>query len=438
MIHHDPHEKMKQLITKFVLTYNFWGYLFARVRRRSVEHYESIMGVSAESDGTICLNYNPELVAKTDENTIKTILSHEGMHLINKHLSRLIRIIANEMNIAKQVEKIDIYNIASDICANEQAEITKPLVVAGEAWPIETSEKYGFPPGETAEFYYIELLKMPKSNKKRKGDSGNGQSGFGNKAFDDHGGWAKDAMKSADKMTLSRKIEQFVGDIVREASKKYVKDRGSLPRGLEELINGALEPPKAPYYQIIQKYVNATRQSKFKRAFTRINRKRVFAFEFGYNNIPIVCPFPGKQRDHTYRIAIIKDTSGSMSVEEIRESLSGIKHLIEKDRYVETYVIDCDADVQEVYEVKRVSDIRMKAAGRGGTCLVPGLRYAKDEFDPDVALIFTDGGLFDCPNEVDPRFLPKKMIWAVSRDGPVESFNKRGFIVKLPYESRRR
>jgi predicted metal-dependent peptidase len=402
------------------------------------------MGVAAQLDGRITLCYNPELIERTSEEEILKVLSHEGIHLINKHLARLLRIMAEEPNVAKQKSKMAIYNIASDICANEQANIRAPITIDGVPWPPHTAERYKLPSGQIAEWYYLKFLEqlkdgMGKNKEGQKGEGdGDGEGKFGSPGFDDHQGWVAEARRAPDKMTLSRKVEQNISDIVREASKKYIKDKGSLPSGLAELIQGSLEPPRAPYYQIIKKYVTASRKSKFKRAYTRINRKRVFAFTMGHNNIPVVCPFPGKKRDRSFVIAILKDTSGSMSVEEILESLSGVKHIVEKDRYCKTYVVDCDAKVQHHYEVKRLSDIQMSAHGRGGTCLVPGLKFAKETYDPDVALIFTDGGLFDRPNDEDPRYLPKKMIWAVTRNGPVEAFNKRGFIVKLPYESKRR
>ena len=73
-------ERIKNLIAQFVLKYNYWGYLFSRIRRREDPNVPSIMGVAAQKDGTLALLYNSELVDKTEDSVILKVLEHEGMH----------------------------------------------------------------------------------------------------------------------------------------------------------------------------------------------------------------------------------------------------------------------------------------------------------------------------------------------------------------------
>jgi predicted metal-dependent peptidase len=54
------------------------------------------MGVGPESDGTVSLYYHPDLVANTDDKNLIKVIEHEGFHLLNKHIPRLVRILANE------------------------------------------------------------------------------------------------------------------------------------------------------------------------------------------------------------------------------------------------------------------------------------------------------------------------------------------------------
>jgi predicted metal-dependent peptidase len=56
------------------------------------------MGVAPEHDGTIALYYHPELVGMASDDVLMLILEHEGMHVLNKHVPRLIRMLANELN----------------------------------------------------------------------------------------------------------------------------------------------------------------------------------------------------------------------------------------------------------------------------------------------------------------------------------------------------
>ena len=68
-------ERLKNLIAQYVLKYNYWGYLFSIIRRRSEPNLPSIMGVAPEKDGTVVLMYNPELIDKTEDREIQRVCS---------------------------------------------------------------------------------------------------------------------------------------------------------------------------------------------------------------------------------------------------------------------------------------------------------------------------------------------------------------------------
>jgi predicted metal-dependent peptidase len=195
------------------------------------------------------------------------------------------------------------------------------------------------------------------------------------------------------------------------------------------LIEGALAPPKAPYYQLIRKLVRGTRFSKFKRSPTRINRKRTYVFTIGDDCIPEISPFPGKMRDMTFDICVLIDTSGSMSDDDVREGLSGVKNIIEKDRHCYTTVLEVDAAVEKEYTVKKIRDIQFDIKGRGGTSLKPGLDRAK-ELNCDVCLAFTDGYTEDI-NSIPRKLLPKKLIWVITPNGTAKSVNQTGYVVRI-------
>ena len=116
----NQNERLKELIASFVLTYNYWGYLFSRILRVSDSSIPSIMGVSVNDNNNVSLKFNPELVDGTDNNTLIWILEHEGMHLLNSHLPRLIRMVADEVDNKKHNHKIELWNIAADCCVNSQ------------------------------------------------------------------------------------------------------------------------------------------------------------------------------------------------------------------------------------------------------------------------------------------------------------------------------
>ncbi|RLF58382.1 MAG: hypothetical protein DRN27_05590 [Thermoplasmata archaeon] len=414
-------ELLKELIARFVLKYNYWGYLFSRIRRKPITFakLQSVMGIASEKDGTLSLYYEPELLAGTTDKEILRIIEHEGMHVLNKHVSRYIRILANETSEEKKKDKFNIWNIAADCCVNVQANIRTPLIVNGESWKPCLPENFKLQEGKLTEYYFYKLLKNAKTIKFPS-----------NKAFNGHEQWNNGVDGVADLSSLSRKIDHHVQGIIKESVKSFNKHRGTIPGHISTLIEGALAPPKAPYYQIIRKLVRGSRFSKFRRSPTKINRKRTYVFTLKDDKcIPQISPFPGKIRDTTFDIGVLLDVSASMSIDEIKEGLSGIKSIIEKDRYCYTTVLEVDTIIEKEYRVKRVRDIQFNVKGRGGTKLLPGLERLK-QLNVDVCLVFTDGYVEDI-NSISRKRLPKKIIWVINKNGTAKNVNRTGYVVQI-------
>lgn len=414
-------ERFKELLAKFVLKYNYWGYLFSRIRRKPLPFIQlrSIMGVGPEKDGTITLYYEPELMKNTNDREILRVIEHEGMHILNKHIPRYLRILANETSEQRKKDKTKIWNIAADCCVNVQSNIRDSIIIAGTPWPPELPGKYNLEEQKVTEYYFYELLKNPPKDQ-NSGDGG----------FNDHGQWKKGTEGVSDLSSLSRKLDQHVQNIIKESVKNFNRERGSIPSHIADLIEGALAPPKAPYYQIIRKLVRGSRFSKFMRSPTKINRKRTYVFTMKDDKcIPQISPFPGKTRDMTFDIVVLIDTSGSMSNDDILEGLSGIKNIIEKDRHCYTTVLEVDAGVEKEYEVKKVRDIQFNIKGRGGTTLRPGLERAR-QLGCDVCLAFTDGYCENI-NGIPRKYLPKKTIWVINKGGTAKTVNETGYVIHI-------
>jgi predicted metal-dependent peptidase len=440
------------------------------------------MGVGIMSDGTLVLVYHPELVDKTDEDNLLYVIEHELLHLLNKHPVRALRLLVAETDPIRLYFKQRILNIASDCAVNAQGRIPKELTIGGKPWKLHFAKNHKLPEKLTSEAMYYMLLEREeqkaeerkKKNKERGGTEEkqimfipgvgvvevdpNGiedpiVKGFGNPNekeakqkgsdisdnespdgqgdeapnVDYHGAWTVAAGKSSDIGALTRKCDASITNVIRESVRQFEKRRGTLPGGYAELIAQALEPPLAPYYQIISRYVRATKITKFKRSPVTINRKRTYVFKD--DNIPMISPFPGRKRDFSFKVGVLLDTSGSMSPEEIREGLSGTKHLIEKDRYTDTTILEVDTAVEKEYKCKRIRDIQFSVKGRGGTTLGAGFFRAK-ELNVDVLLVFTDA-MTENINAYPRRELPKKMIFVVPEKAKVDTIKGLGPIVRI-------
>lgn len=434
----EQDDKMKDLIATFVLRQNYWGYLFSTIRRRAMTGFGSIMAVAPEKNGTLSLLYDPVMVSNTSSDVILKIIEHEGMHVLNKHIPRFLKIVSEEPVQTVKNIKMSAFNKAADCCVNTQADIPKDLMINGKIWKLCIPERFGLPNGRITEEYYVELLKQEVENFKngsgrcgecdscKKNDGSpceNAEDGTGGHKF-----WSEFTKDVTDVNSMARKIDQYIQNVIKESAKVFNKNRGNLPSHIAELIQSALDPPKVPYYQLIAKLIKANRLSKFKRSLTKVNRKRTWMFDTE-SGIPDISPFPGKTRDRTYNIVVEIDTSGSMSIDDIAEGLSGVKNIIENDRYCFTTVLECDCGVEKEYNVSKIRDIQFDVRGRGGTTLAPGLFRAK-ELNCDVCLVFTDGYI-DNINAIDRSLLPRKIIWVITEDGNVDNLNQTGVVVRL-------
>ena len=426
----DQSERLKNMIAKMALKNSYWGYLFARVRRMASEQIPSIMGVAPMKDGTISLLYHPELLATTEDDEVKLVIEHEGMHILQKHIPRLLRILSNEIDDEAKFEKSRIWNIASDCAINPVIGMPAELKIGGRPFQPCFPSLYDLPDKKASEFYYNELMKQLQAESKAQGGetSENFEGRFD--VIGDHSQWKSITKQVSDVSSLSRKIDSYVREIIKDSSKNFEKKRGTLPGYIKELIDEALAPPQAPYYQIIRKLVKGSRLSKFKRAFTKVNRKRTYVFAIGeHKNLPQISPFPGRTRDFSFNIVVVIDTSGSMSPDDIKEGLSGVKNIIENDRHCKTTVIEVDTKIGKEYVVKHVRDIDFEVSGRGGTEIFPGLERAK-ELKPDVALCFTDGYCENL-NNIPRKLFPRKTIYVIQENGTPENVNERGYIVRI-------
>jgi predicted metal-dependent peptidase len=428
-----PSEKIKDIIGQLVLRDSFWGYLFSRVGKIEDETFGHVAAIGAKNDGLLYLFYNPETISKMNDKDIEVVLSHEGIHILNKHISRLIKLLADETIETEKKKKSLVWNYAADFNANAMINAPDKIMIGDEDVKLLKAKDYKLKDGETSEFYFYKLLEEYEKQKEQFKDSDmyhpwlEGEEKSGGTG---HEKWTEDIGGVSDLYSLARQIEQSTKEMVFESTKS-VRNRGNLPGNIQELINECLKPPEIPYYQLIKKLVKGSRLSKYKMAYTKINRKRTYLFLTGdTKGLPVISPFPGRTKDTSFNISIVSDTSGSMSNLDILESLKGIKHIIESDRYCHTTVIQCDTTVTKEYTVKKIRDIDFSISGRGGTTLAPGLFRAK-ELNSDVTLIFSDG-YCDNINQIERRLLPKKMIWVLTHNGSKEMIDKTGFIVRIP------
>jgi len=100
----------------------------------------------------------------------------------------------------------------------------------------------------------------------------------------------------------------------------------------------------------------------------------------------------------TPKVAVLVDTSGSMSHEEIMQAVSEVMEVAKRVDGGVT-LITFDAEVKGVVQTHYLEDIKRVLVGGGGTDLVPAFEAAKKE-GPDLIVIVTDGYVPKWPDDL--------------------------------------
>lgn len=209
---------------------------------------------------------------------------------------------------------------------------------------------------------------------------------------------------------LAERLRHEAKGIVRKAVNDHVKSRGTIPAGMQELIEQFLATPTIPWPQLLRSLCMRTRQTKLSRGMARPSRRM--------HGIHGVLPFPGRARDNRFTIWYALDTSGSMSHDDLAMGLTEILNIISTEPDVTLMVMYCDAHLHVTYDVESIHDVDFKVVGRGGTDFNPPFIKLREMMHtdkaPDVLVYATDGY---APAPDPENRVPIPVIWLITPDG---------------------
>lgn len=202
--------------------------------------------------------------------------------------------------------------------------------------------------------------------------------------------------KGANDPATAKHLDEHGKSIVRRVLRGLSdKGRGTLAGEILELIQAFLRPPAVSWRELLRAFVARTLKSKPKRGMRRISkpraalRLRLAAQMDALSRLPL---FPGSERDNTYWIYYVLDTSGSMSAADLQAGLSELQHIQRVTDNVRITVLYVDAGVGKEYEIDSNSQIDYEITGRGGTDFETAFAHIKASgARPDVVIYATDG-----------------------------------------------
>ncbi|WP_028987546.1 vWA domain-containing protein [Thermicanus aegyptius] len=406
----------------------------------------SLLPIESETVETMAVSetgvlYYSKNVEKWTTEEISAVLYHEILHLLQVHFVRL-----------KEYPH-EVANIAGDLEINQilrEDGFQLPEIDGKEAlFP----EPFGFPKNLLAEEYAEWIMKnaiLRNGGNQSNGTSGQegGQSGNQSGGTSGQGGSQQGGGQSVDqgdqssspastggakpgagvsgsaatgrtapwenaesegKLTPGRLevIRREVAHAIAEAA----KGRGDVPGGLIRWVETVLEPPKVDWRLMLRNLIRsgATKSGAEDYSLQRPNR-RIRTTEY---------LLPGMIRRRP-NVAVVVDTSGSVSDRELEELLSEVQGLL---KFADLSLVYADAAAYGAHKITDSSKSAFRRAlkdarGGGGTDMGESAKAAaKLRPRPDVIVVLTDG-LTPWPDQPLPVPMvvgiirPNKDVWA--------------------------
>lgn len=307
------------------------------------------------------LAINPTFWNTLSDATELSILEHEVLHLVFKHLW---------MN--KDFPNAKHRNICQDIEVNSYL----------EDLPIDavTADKYGVPPMLGTKWYYENIPEEKDDDDINNHDWGDFQD-----------------VSDAEKQLINNQIDH----VAKQAAEQVQKMNGKIPGCLQSYIDELFKPK--------ERFFNW--KSYFRRMIGT-----VIDIELKKTRKKESIRFPdasGLKHKRKSSICVIVDTSGSVSDSELKDFFSEIYHVWKAG--AEVTIVENDAAIGRIYKYNGKWD--GKCTGRGGTEFYEAVSWYNDhKKDFNTIIFFTDGYA-----DVNLK-IRGESIWVITSDGSHQDY----------------
>lgn len=473
-------QQFARLVALFLVSERdtYYGYFFMAMAFRTDFAGTSIAGIRLDQYPPV-FETNPLILMRYPLKEIVYIFCHEVDHVVFNHPAEMVR-----SNPEEDPEKYRLFNLAADAAVNDQLnqEIAggkKFLRMPKGAVTSQTLKKtFGLrsvKSGESYQYYYDLIKGKDKGEKPEdgpEGSDGNGGAGTGDgengvapipgttpqegqagrQAPGEGQGGASgagafeaalgsvsaqdDDARSQAAITADQAVGHVtdhewlapedtdqmvdVDQMLAEATKELVNEanqimgaeaRGMMPARFSSQVKRLNRPAELNWQSILKKYVGTVAAEKQKTR-ARLNRRQPRRYDLS-----------GSREGKMLKIVVAIDTSASMDDDAIRQIFNEIFAIVSRKRF-ELTVIECDASIQRVYELKSPNDLPDHVNGRGGTAFTPVINYINENrrFRDALLVYFTDG----FGESRIPKPLTYRNLWVVLG-------NPENLSVKRPY-----
>lgn len=324
--------KLEQAKSRFCMTSVFFPML---VMGTPIDPDETLPTMA--TDG-VSIWYNTDYVNQQDIDVIISLLAHEILHIVKRHVPR------------RGNRDPELWNHAADYDVNGD------LVQSNfKLWPgaLHNPKFYGM----SVETIY-DILARDASQRPKQGDS------------------AGTDLKEPKNQTPEQRErnEQSVKERVAFAATQ-ARLAGQMSEAMERLVGELLEP-SIPWEAVLLEFM--LNFSNNEEDWTLRSRMALDRF------------LPSERSQAMGELVFCVDTSGSITDDMFRRVAGELDYIADIVKPEAVRVVWCDSKVQGEQFFERGETITLRPAGGGGTDMRQALVYA-EQYDPTVVILFTDG-----------------------------------------------
>ncbi len=376
------------------------------------------------------LYFNPEFINKLNQAQVKTLLSHEVLHIALLHLLRVESVIPELKNSdfetgvydgnPKTKTKLDIWNLATDLVINNTlilngfefgGELDKGLIprnnefnFKGDKFKVKDIDK------KIAEEIYNEIYNKAKEIMKKEG-----YNGFDNHIYliEDDGKSKGVRGRAISKAELEKLGKDWKKRLVEAGT--YAKIQGKEPLGLGRHIDKILNS-KMNWRELLYRYITQE-------------------IPIDYNwNLPskrsqVLKVYMPRVKKELVDISVAIDTSGSIGKEELTEFLSEVVGISKAFDSIRVNIFFIDAKVYNHYVLNNGNYeevLNYEIQGGGGTDFSKVEEYLDEKIPHTKLLVFFTDGYASFPKDNN-----YKTLWVLTKNSCPESNIPYGEVIKL-------
>lgn len=289
------------------------------------------------------------------------VLLHEAHHVIRDHHGRADRL---KLQSSQRVR----WNVAGDLAINDD------LLEDGLALPDPVlPQQFGFAVGEIEERYF-RMLGPEDPGERDSCGSGSGGDPIEGEIDDEPTESGADGLDGVDQEAIRRTVAHDVDQSIRKGEPVSP----GLARWAQDLLK-----PQVRWQSVLRSTLGrSVRQhtSRTRRDWTRADRRADSHPDF---------PRPGVRSERP-EIAVVVDTSSSMSKQLLDVAITEINSLLRRAGITELTVVVCDTTAVRPQRVRRLADLTLR--GGGATDLRVGISAAaRCRPTPSLIVVLTDG-----------------------------------------------